>query len=631
MTKPSQDLQNRIVTDLLDTYSTYKDLNKARYQQLKDIYKAYSTYKEEKKADWMTDIKVNKAHEVVERVLPRIVAKNPRWIVTPKLDSFYPEMTEQRPPEGATPEMIEAYNKSIEDQRSKTKDYSRAIQDYLEYIFDEYDFENQLRYFAKTGLVYGKARAKVSYKYEIIRNLTEIEDEDGEIKKEIKEEVVGEYPYIEVKSWTETYTDPRFHTLQDSPAQYEIINAVRLSALRKKDEYFNLDKLKDVSNLEMIDDDIDTYKKQVLQIADIQKTDIKTKIDENALTLLKCWTFYDEKEDGNDKLYEACIVKDLNLLIGWKEVTKKPFVEFNVFEDVETNHSVGFVEPIIGLMDELNFQKNSAINFVNQALNRTFIWSPNSNIDPKDIISTPFGVIPTTGDVATAMANLVELPMRQLPSDYFQVQNDIERQIQGQTFTVDTSNQKSEQALTNTATGARIEFFESNSVLDLCRKNFENALSQLAYLLLQETFENMEDNIALKKLGAEEYWEINKEVLRDAVRRYSVKVEVGSSTYDDIVNRRQDAMSFWNVLMQAQEAGVKVKLKKGIEDIANTFEKKDINSYIDTAVDMNQLAQQMGGRPQGGIIPQNQMPPPQAGPAEITQQVAGGDFLTAGQ
>jgi hypothetical protein len=44
------------------------------------------------------------------------------------------------------------------------------------------------------------------------------------------------------------------------------------------------------------------------------------------------------------------------------------------------------------------------------------------------------------------------LQHRQLPSDYFQEQNDIERQIQNATFSIDTSSQKSEQALTNTAT-----------------------------------------------------------------------------------------------------------------------------------------------------------------------------------
>lgn len=618
MPKPKND--TRIVSDLLDTYKQYQDLNKARNSRLLDIYKAFSTFKEERKADYMTDIKVNKAHEVVERVLPRIIAKSPRWIVTPKTNDFY---TEQSLPlyNPEDPASVEAYNAALTEKKKKTIDYSRAIQDYLSYLFDEYHFEDALRAFAKAGIVYGKARAKVAYRYETVRRM--VMDDLGQ---QIEEAVTGEYPYIEVKSWTEALSDPRFRDVKDTPAEFEIVNGVRLSDLKRKKEYFNLDKLTDVCNLRVINDDLDKYKKQVMSVAGIHQLDIKSAIDKNALNILKVWCYYDVDDKGEDKLYEATIVPEIQLLIGWKETTKKPFVEFRCFEDVETNFDVGFVEPIIGLMDELSFQKNAAINFVNQALNRTWVWSPNSNIDPRDLISKPYGVIPTTGEVSQAMLNLQEIPMRQLPADYFQIQNDIERQIQTQTFTVDTSNPKSQQALTNTATGARIEFFESNAVLDQVRKNFESALSKLAYMLLQEAFENMSDNIALKKLGADEYWEMNREVLRDAVTRYTIQVEVGSSTYDDIENRRADAMAFWNVLSQAQQAGLKINIRKAVEDIAATFERKDIGQYFDNSVDMAAVADTMPGAKK---FAKQAMPEPEPSPAELTQQVAGGANINA--
>lgn len=587
------------------------------------VYKAYSTYEEEKTADWLTNFKVNKAHEIVERIVPRIIAKNPRWIVTPKTNDFYPEKSLPMY-DINDPASVEAYNKVVEDKKKQINDYSRAIQDYLEYIFDEYNYERMIRAFAKQGIVYGKGRAKVGYKYEIVRSLTEKEYEDGEYKREVEETVGGEYPIIEVKSWTEVYSDPRYKKVADMPAYFEITTGVRLADIKRNKQYFNLDKLKDACAID--DKDFDSYKRKVLAVAEIENLDLNARVDKNSLTVMKCWAYWedeDTEDDGtNERLYEFCVIRELRLLISMKEVTKIPYIEFDVFEDVETNFAVGFVEPILGLQDELNFQKNSAVNFINQALNRTFVWSSNSNIDPRDIISKPYGVIPTTGDVPTAMANLQELPMRQLPSDYFQFQNDIERQIQGQTFTVDTSNQKGQQALTDTATGARIEFFESNVVLDQVRKNFEQALSELAYCLIQEAFENMEDNIVLKKMGAEEYWEMNKEVLRDAVRRYSIKVEVGSSTYDDIVNRRADAMAWWNVLSQAGQAGVQINFKKVLEDIGATFEKKDIGQYLQNNVDMAAIAQKIPR------IPQSQMPDMPPNPAEVTQQVAGGEMLT---
>lgn len=71
------------------------------------------------------------------------------------------------------------------------------------------------------------------------------------------------------------------------------------------------------------------------------------------------------------------------------------------------------------------------------------------------------------------------MPQREINSSYFNEQNDFERQIQAMTFTVDTSSPNSDQSLTNTATGARIKFFESNTVMDEIRKHLEESLSRL--------------------------------------------------------------------------------------------------------------------------------------------------------
>jgi hypothetical protein len=96
-----------------------------------------------------------------------------------------------------------------------------------------------------------------------------------------------------------------------------------------------------------------------------------------------------------------------------------------------------------------------------------------------------------------------EIPYRDINSGYFSEENDMERQIQAVTFTIDTSNPRSQNSLTNTATGARIKMFESNTVIEEIRKHFEKGLENLAYKLLQETAENIEENIVIKKIGDE--------------------------------------------------------------------------------------------------------------------------------
>jgi hypothetical protein len=97
------------------------------------------------------------------------------------------------------------------------------------------------------------------------------------------------------------------------------------------------------------------------------------------------------------------------------------------------------------------------------------------------------------------MSNLQELPFRALPANYFQEQNDFERQIQSSTFTIDTTTPQGNQALTNTATGIKVKAFESNSVINMVRKNFEDGMVRIAYKFLQATFENQDDNIIIKK------------------------------------------------------------------------------------------------------------------------------------
>lgn len=113
---------------------------------------------------------------------------------------------------------------------------SKGINDYLTYIFDRYNLREPLRLWAKSMLMYGNSYAKIKYKYETAR----IKDENGKIT----EKVIGEYPTIDVKSWTDIYVDPRYVLLEDMPCIIELVDGVRLGDLmRKKSKYMNLDLL----------------------------------------------------------------------------------------------------------------------------------------------------------------------------------------------------------------------------------------------------------------------------------------------------------------------------------------------------------------------------------------------------
>jgi hypothetical protein len=122
------------------------------------------------------------------------------------------------------------------------------------------------------------------------------------------------------------------------------------------------------------------------------------------------------------------------------------------------------------------------------------------------------------------------------------------------TFTIDTASNNTAQSLTNTATGIKVKAFESNAVMNMIRDNLEDGLSRLAYKFLQVTFDNIEDNMVIKKIDTDGFREMNKEAMRDAVRRYDIRVDTGTSSFDSEEQRRSDAIARRNITQQAMAA-----------------------------------------------------------------------------
>lgn len=633
--KITNEVQGRAIKEVMDYRTEAENLTKEHRDRMLRIYRSYKTFRESQSgymaANRMrTDFKVNKAHEVIEKVLVRIIGKDPKWIVTPR------DMTAFMDGDDSFIETVDENGNPQRDFSQKTKDksaeYSAAVQDYLTYIFDEYNQRERFKILAKNMLVYGKAYAKPVWKYEIARisnpaqTIKEIDqfidDQDEEVegvvvKGKVEEKVIGQYPTIDVISWTDIFYDPRYVFLNERPAMVEVVDGVRYSQLLKdKDDYINLDKLKEMIDIDT-DLDPDQYKRRMMQISGIMNIDPKV-LKNGSLQINKYYGLFSPSGDiKSEKMYEICTVND-TLCIKIKEITCQPIQEVKCFDDPETAFATGFVEPILGLQEEMNWKKNSASEYINQMLTRRFIWSPMSGINPKDMMNP---IVATTKDGQTALNNIPELKLSEINSSFFQEENDIERQIQAMTFTVDTSNPRSENALTNTATGARIKFFESNSVLDEVRKTFEKFLERIAYSLLMMTFENLDKNIVFKKQGTEEYWNVNKEFLRNAVQKYSVKVEANSSSFDSIETKRENALALLNGSLMLKNAGVNIKLEPIAKEYYETFEKADPSKYIGGPSPMQAMADIGAINTQP---PRNNMINSEA--ANLTEEVAGGSL-----
>jgi len=633
----SREIQAKAARCVEEAFSSYENRMLPRKTQLLAVFEAYSSFKEAVDTTWSTSFKINKAHEVIEKILPSMTAKNPKWIVSVRDTKAFEDSEEIK---DKKEQLISMGQQPIEEdflieKQEAVKIQAEAIQDYLTYIFDEYGLMEKVELYAKNGIADGKSYADVVYKVEKARVPTikvrldeygnPVYNEGGEIvyDKGMEEKVVGEYPTIDVVDWTDIYYDSRYSDINDRPAMIRLKDGVRFADLKLYSKrYMNLDLVEQMLTINKeCGNNRKSFKEKMWSLVGIQISDDMPAPDANSLTLKYYYGYFNETEEkSKERLYKLVTVND-TIVIFAEEIASIPIIEWKCFPNAKDANAVGFVEPIIGLQDEMNFKKNSASEYINKALRRQRIWSEQSGINPKTINDQ---VIPTSTTGQVALANFPEVPFSSIGADYFNEQNDFERQIQSATHTIDVANPRSQNALTDTATGAKIKFYESNKVLDAVRRRFERALERMAYKLIQCAFENMEDNIVLKKMGTEKYWFVNKEALRDAITKYTIKIETGSSSYNNMEDRRDEAIAWYNILagVDAQLANAgsqrRVDFVKLVDDIGSTFEKKDPMKYL-TTPSMGAIAQEMSGQPQ--MIEEQQGKPSDA--QELTKQIAG--------
>lgn len=638
-------IQQLAVLHVKEVSTSYEQMMAPRKTQLAEIFEAYSSFKEKKERNWSTSFKINKAHEIIEKVVPSLTAKEPRWIVSiknPKAFNDTEEITrvkEAMIAEQGRENIVDIDNMVMGQKKESVQEIADAIQDYLTYLFEEYNYMDQIEIWSKNVCADGKGYVRVGYEFEktfsskLVPAIDQatgqpLQDQSGGLmyQKVTEPVIVGEHPTIDIINWADIWYDPRFISSTARPATVINKKGVRMAdLLRYKDRYINLDKLAAMIVLSEASASVgsDSFGAQLRAIAGIQGDVACSPLKKNELSLKIYEGFFSHTGEAKDeKLYEITTINDF-LCIGLKEITHRKIEEAKCFPNTKDGNAVGFVEPILGLQEEFNFKKNSANEFINKALQRQRVWSENSGIDP-DSLNDP--IIPTSADGPTAIANIPEVPMANVNADYFGDANDFERQIQSATHTIDTSNPRSQNALTDTATGAKIKFYESNKVLDAVRRRFERAMVRLAYKLLECAFENMSDNIVFKKMKTEGYWYVNKEAFRDALNKYQIKIEAGSSSFTDLEDRRSEALAFTNIMTQIDaklaESGAPQRVDFSVlaEDIANTFEKKDLQRYLKT-VNLQPSIPTVGGVSVG----QKLAGPPErmTGAEKITKEVVG--------
>ena len=614
--EPSLEQQNEALTLVRKTKYSYTAFDKKRKQELLEIYKTISSFVGEKRADWASALKVNFAHQIENLLVARLTAKNPKFIVSFRqsvdsiVNKYYPV---KDLPENPTPEEVSVYEKKqVEREKFKKEvaQWTSAVQDYLNFAFNEYGFAQKFRLSAKAIVRYGNVYGMINYVQEKYRK---------QRKGEIIEQKWREYPNIDIVSFTEMFLDPRYINVNESPAVIRSHENVRLSELYEFEELFNLDKIKNV-----VSEKGSTEKDEMYSIkfnGAFGEQEVQTK----RLTIDKYYGFFRVNKDDpkSEALYEIWTVSGL-VVIKMKEIARIPVHSAGCFEDVEQHYSVGYIEPMLGLEREYNFKMNSAVEYINQSLNRSWFWDPNSGVNPKALSSLgPGSMIVAQKGIQAATDGVRELDYRQIPGEYFSNNNEIRRDIQTVTNTIDTTAPSESQGFTNTATAVRARFFESNTVYADTLKHLEEFWVNLAYDIVDSIAENSTEDVVIAKIGEGQFKWAKPEIFEDAPLRYAIRIEVGSSSFDSIENRREEALALWTIAKDAMTAGVKVDLPKVFEEALATFEKRNPEEYIERDFSG---AQEILSMPSGNI---DEVAIPETGldnPSQLTKDVVQGNL-----
>ena len=107
--------QATIVRHIQETFQDYENRLRVWHAEMIDVYEKTRSFKQPKKNKWDTSFKVNKAQEIENKVMPKILANDPKWIVSYQ-----------------KPDMLE-----MDDV--KVANMSTAVRDYLHYIFKQQD------------------------------------------------------------------------------------------------------------------------------------------------------------------------------------------------------------------------------------------------------------------------------------------------------------------------------------------------------------------------------------------------------------------------------------------------------------------------------------------------------------
>ena len=597
--------KQRAVQHVTKTKSKYKTNCQKQHSRLSEIRNSIMANKmsyPDTGYEGLSDIKVNFCKNIEDNIVARLMAKPMKFLASYK----HPFTQIQK-----------NYDKVVVEE---LRDWPIWIATYLNAVFSTHELRKLQELVLRNLIRYGNVYVTPSFKTEFYATM-----KNGKVNKRVK----GERPEFQVIPFNNIYLDDRFKDVQQSPAVIRVHDKVTLSELYSISDQLEKGVLENIESHQ--DNNYKVY---------------ASKANQNDYTIVKEFkidkfygyfnpTLGSKKVDPQAEcLYEIWTLND-TLCLKIKPIAQIPIKSLGLFDDTEDHFSVGLIEPIMGLERLYNLRTNQAQKLVNMGLNRNFIVGTTGGFDPRQVnsLNRPGGVLNVLGSAVEAQQNIIEMPIPQVNPDYFASQNEIVRNIQKLTYTIDTTATTSQQGFTNTATAVRARFYESNTMYAYILRKFENFFAELAYELLDQVYENSSEDIFF---NSSEQLQVDRRVFkRDAFGespiKYNIEVQMNSSSFEDVESKREDALAMLQVLTQAKQMEVPVKLNAGVKKVLESFERVNPDDLIEDQMvtDLEAILGQMEQPQRAPSINPEKQTPKQSGldnPEQLTSDVALGDF-----
>lgn len=516
--------------------------------------------------------------EQVEKIAPRITAHDPVYELIPIKNSAIP--------------------------------FTEIIGDILTFMWEEKNLRRQARLMVKNGLTYGTGFVKLDMdtivRKEIVERTVvdaetvmlpnpetgEMEPQEVEIEEVVEEEIeISSLPIFKTVDIFDIDIDPRVERLEDARGIIQTSDNVKYAdLLREEDDlgYFNLDKIKEIGDLDAVDSLnkeqklVDRGIPNMKGSADGANPKAVSGIDLNALVVREYWGRFSEDGDpANEEEYVITIVNDTEVI----RLEKNPFIteedaggirpfEIYVDSDVPNElYGVGEIEPTETLQIGINKIKNQRLDNVDLVMNRMWIYDRNTGINPRDLKSFPGNAIPVDD-----VQGLQALTTPDVTASSYAEEDRYLRDFQLATGTIDTAGGGGRDDFVNTATGQKIRQKEQSSRYNLKIENVEDTLGRIGLKMLKMINASGDDVFVIRrkdeKNGGFKFTKIKRKALTEALQGMAVKTKAGSTIADDAEDRRNDAIARWNLSVAAFNAGVLEK-----EDLAEVFQEMDREAF----------------------------------------------------